>query len=123
MADEGLWVLAAPIFLSRDLQVSENFYVQFLDFTLDSRYDNYLIVSRDQVELHLALAPTLDPLTNSCQAYIRVEGIEALYEQYRAYNVIHPNGALQIHPWGMKEFAVLDPDHNLLKFGEDAEAG
>jgi hypothetical protein len=31
---------------------------------------------------------------------------------------IHPNGPLTIKPWGQKEFSVLDPDNNLLTFGE-----
>ena len=31
---------------------------------------------------------------------------------------IHPNGALQNKPWGQKEFALLDPDSNLLTFGQ-----
>ena len=26
---------------------------------------------------------------------------------------------LEIKPWKQKEFAVLDPDHNLLTFGEN----
>jgi hypothetical protein len=28
-------------------------------------------------------------------------------------------GHLEIKPWGMKEFSLLDPDHNLLTFGQD----
>jgi hypothetical protein len=31
---------------------------------------------------------------------------------------IHPNAALAEKPWGQKEFALLDPDHNLLTFGQ-----
>ncbi len=31
---------------------------------------------------------------------------------------IHPNDPLQIKPWGQKEFSLLDPDHNLLTFGQ-----
>ena len=31
---------------------------------------------------------------------------------------IHPNGDLQTKPWGQREFSVLDPDHNLLTFGQ-----
>ena len=27
-------------------------------------------------------------------------------------------GHLQIKPWGQKEFSLLDPDYNLLTFGE-----
>ena len=31
---------------------------------------------------------------------------------------IHPNGPLEIKPWGQKEFSLLDPDGNLLTFGQ-----
>jgi hypothetical protein len=31
---------------------------------------------------------------------------------------IHPHGLLQLKPWGQKEFSLLDPDNNLLTFGE-----
>jgi len=31
---------------------------------------------------------------------------------------IHPNGYLETKPWGQREFALLDPDKNLLTFGE-----
>jgi hypothetical protein len=31
---------------------------------------------------------------------------------------IHPNGNLRVTPWGQKEFSMLDPDNNLLTFGQ-----
>ena len=31
---------------------------------------------------------------------------------------IHPNGSLTTKPWGQKEFSLLDPDNNLLTFGQ-----
>jgi hypothetical protein len=31
---------------------------------------------------------------------------------------IHPSGHLQTKPWGQKEFSMLDPDNNLLTFGQ-----
>ena len=32
---------------------------------------------------------------------------------------IHPSGHLAAKPWGQKEFSLLDPDNNLLTFGEN----
>ena len=32
---------------------------------------------------------------------------------------MRPNGHLQTKPWGQKEFAILDPDNNLLTFGQN----
>jgi hypothetical protein len=31
---------------------------------------------------------------------------------------MHPNGYLETKPWGQKEFSLLDPDNNLLTFGQ-----
>ena len=33
-------------------------------------------------------------------------------------NNIHPSGHLQSKPCGQKEFAMLDPNNNLLTFGQ-----
>jgi len=61
----------------------------------------------------------LDPKENYGQVYIRTHDIEALYQSMLDNkNSIHPSGHLQIKPWGQKEFALLDPDNNLLTFGQ-----
>jgi hypothetical protein len=62
----------------------------------------------------------LDRLTNYSMIYIRFPSeIENLNEQLRATGAImHPNGKLEIKPWGVKEFAILDPNHTLLTFGQ-----
>jgi hypothetical protein len=62
----------------------------------------------------------LNPPENYGQVYIRVEQIESLYANFLANKVIiHPNSPLEIKSWGQKEFALLDPDNNLLTFGEE----
>jgi hypothetical protein len=51
--------------------------------------------------------------------YIRCQNIDAFYKELITKNVtIHPNGDLGYRPWGIKEFSILDPDLNLLTFGE-----
>jgi sensor histidine kinase YesM len=62
----------------------------------------------------------LDPKENYGQVYIRTDDIDTLYQSLLDNNVsIHPNAPLQTKPWGQKEFALLDPDNNLLTFGQD----
>ena len=47
------------------------------------------------------------------------DSIESLYQSILDYKTtIHPNGPLETKPWGQKEFAGLDPDNNLLTFGQ-----
>ncbi|MEQ9299823.1 MAG: hypothetical protein RIF33_14715 [Cyclobacteriaceae bacterium] len=61
----------------------------------------------------------LDPKENYGQVYIRTDNIDAVYQTLLDNQTsIHPNGKLAIKPWGQKEFSLLDPDTNLLTFGQ-----
>jgi catechol 2,3-dioxygenase-like lactoylglutathione lyase family enzyme len=103
----------------RDPATTRAYYVGQLGFSVEGEYDNYFILERDGIELHFFLHPDLDPRKNYGQVYIRVKEIEALYNAWMEQGVrIHPNGALGDKSWGQREFALLDPDHNLLTFGE-----
>jgi hypothetical protein len=52
--------------------------------------------------------------------YIRCSDIDLFYRQLIDQQVpIHPNGKLANKPWGQREFSLLDPDHNLLSFGQN----
>lgn len=105
----------------RNKSITRSFYVNQLGFkdigTAD--FDGYLILSKDQIEIHFFQHNSLNPLENYGQVYIRVFEIDRVYKQFIDANVlIHPNSPLEIKPWGQKEFAILDPDNNLLTFGE-----
>ncbi len=104
----------------RNKSATHNYYVNQLGFTqVGGNYDEYLMVKKDSIELHFFLFETLQPADNYGQVYIRVQGIDALYNQLvNAGVAIHPNAPLQTKPWGQREFALLDPDNNLLTFGE-----
>ncbi|MCA0427648.1 MAG: VOC family protein [Bacteroidetes bacterium] len=82
-------------------------------------YPDYLILRKDAIELHFFAFPALNPLENYGQIYIHCTEIEAHYKQIQEQGIsIHPNAPLQQKPWGKKEFALLDPDNNLLTFGD-----
>ncbi len=105
----------------RDKKVTRDYYLQQLGFEEygSADYEGYLMVQKDQVQLHFFEFKTLDPKENYGQVYIRTNAIDTLYQSLLDRNVaIHPNGSLQIQPWGQKEFSLLDPDNNLLTFGE-----
>jgi len=103
----------------RDKAITKAYYVEQLQFRELSDYGDYLILQKDQIEIHFFSFPGLNPLENDGQVYIRVNDIENLYQSLRMRKVaIHPNGSLDTKPWGQKEFALLDPDHNLLTFGQ-----
>jgi len=46
-------------------------------------------------------------------------GLIILMNLLKNQTEIHPNGKLGIKPWGQKEFSILDPDNNLLTFGQN----
>lgn len=105
----------------RDKAVTQDYYVNKLGFRPvgDTEYNEYLMVARDGIELHFFLFKELDPKINYGQVYVRTDDVDGLYRWMLAQEVpIHPNGSLQTRPWGQREFHLLDPDHNLLTFGQ-----
>lgn len=107
----------------RDKSATLDFYTRYLGFQVfgDSGYPDYLMLERDAVQLHFFAHRDLDPLTNDGQVYIRTSDIRGYYDWLLDRGApIHPAGPLEEKPWGMWEFSVLDPDHNLLTFGQAA---
>ena len=105
----------------RDKLRTRNFYLTQLGFKdIGSEdFDGYLMVKKDNAEIHFFEFKGLDPKENYGQVYIRTNDIEMLYQSMLDNNSnIHPAGHLQTKPWGQKEFAMLDPDNNLLTFGQ-----
>ncbi|WP_298712762.1 VOC family protein [Chitinophaga sp.] len=105
----------------RDKAATLDFYVNKLSFDLAGAddYPYYLMLRKDEIEIHFFEFKALDPLENAGQVYIRTDDIEALYATFLANSVgIHPNGGLEVKPWWQKEFSILDPDNNLLTFGQ-----
>lgn len=106
----------------RDKATTKDFYLNKLRFkefgTAD--YDRYLMIEKDNIQIHFFEFKELDPKENYGQIYIRTDNIDILYQSMLDKRLmIHPAGHLQIKPWGQKEFAMLDPDNNLLTFGEN----
>ena len=104
----------------RDKSVTKEFYINKLGFQqFGKNYDGYLMVQKDNIQIHFFEFKELDPKENYGQVYIRTNDIDNLYQMLLDRDIsIHPNGVLQEKPWGQKEFSLLDPDNNLLTFGQ-----
>lgn len=103
----------------RNKTATKAFYLNQLGFKEAGDYGDYLMVIKDNVEIHFFEFKDLDPKENYGQVYIRTNDIDSIYQSLLDNNTpIHPHGPLQIKPWGQKEFSILDPDSNLLTFGQ-----
>lgn len=108
---------AIPILASLDAEETIKFYTEKLGFQFHNNWDGYLIFSKDEIEVHLW--PTTDeqvPKNTGC--YVHVTNIDALYDEYKAQEVVHPNGSLKNMPWQMRQFSILDNNGNIIHFGQ-----
>jgi hypothetical protein len=106
-----------PIMASLDLAETARFYTDTLHFAVLGVFDDYLIVRRDDMEIHYWLChdPKL-PQVTAC--YIRGGQVPALFAEFsRATFTGGKISDFAVRPWNMKEFYVYDPHGNLLKFG------
>ncbi len=105
----------------RDKNITRDYYMNQLGFKVfgSADYDGYLMMQKDSIQLHFFEFKALEPKENYGQVYIRTDNIDQFYQSLLENQTrIHPNGRLEIKPWGQKEFSLLDPDSNLLTFGE-----
>jgi hypothetical protein len=105
----------------RSKEATRAFYLSKLSFhepgSVD--YDGYLMVRKDNIEIHFFEFPELDVRENYGQVYIRTENIDAWYRLAMDEKLDIPRaGHLQTKPWNQIEFSIRDPDNNLLTFGQ-----
>lgn len=102
----------------RDKDITRDFYLNKLGFHEfgQADYPGYLMVQKDHVQLHFFEFETLDPKTNYGQVYIRTNDIDHWYSLARQRGVDYK--PVEDKPWRQREFSILDPDHNLLTFGQ-----
>lgn len=107
-----------PILASLNLDKTQSFYQEKLKFETLARFGgDYLIMKRGECVLHFW--PCDDPyIAQSTGCYVHMQGVDELYAEYQAAGVVHPNSSLKNEPYGLREFAILDGDGNLIRFGE-----
>ena len=128
---------AYPNLPVRDVARSVEFFRDKLGLPPRHQEAGFAILSRDAIEVHLWLANDEswrtrngDQLivsgaesfiagTASCR--VRVEGVEELYDSALRLGIVHGNAPLTDQPWGDRDFAIQDPDGNLVTFFQAAE--
>ena len=115
--------IAIPILPSRSVSDTLAFYRRLgFEGKICGAGDSYAILTRGTVELHFFTHTQLRPAESSAGCYIRVSSAEAIYRAFTLAELprigIPRIDTLEDKPWGMKEFAIVDPDGNLLRIGQ-----
>ena len=102
----------------RNKIITKDFYLNkqgFQEFG-SADYDGYLMVEKDSVQIHFFEFKELDPKENYGQVYIRTNDIDEWYQFIKSKNVNSTKPERK--PWKQNEISILDPDNNLLTFGQ-----
>jgi catechol 2,3-dioxygenase-like lactoylglutathione lyase family enzyme len=115
--------LAIPILPSRDIGDTVAFYKRLGFEGGAHEFDaSYAILRRGVVELHFFRHRGLVPAESSAGCYIRVSDVESIYRAFSMSQLprkgIPRVEGLEDKPWGLREFAAVDPDGNLLRIGQ-----
>lgn len=108
-----------PILPMRDKQETKAFYVDilgFVSFDNEDKWERYLMVRKDNVELHFSLHESMVPEKNDYSCYIRTDNVEDWYRLAKEKK-LDIEKELQEYPWQQKEFVIRDPNFNYLVFG------
>ncbi len=119
--------IAIPILPSRSVTDTLAFFKQLgFDGKIRGAGDSYAILTRGTVELHFFTHKELRPAESSAGCYIRVLDVESIYPAFTSAKLprkgIPRMDVLADKPWGMREFAVIDPDGNLLRIGQKIDS-
>lgn len=115
--------LAIPILPSRSVPATVAFYLR-LGFEGGAHaFDpGYAILRRGTLELHFFAHPGLMPAESCAGCYLRVQDVDALHRVFSAQPL--PDHGIprlerpQDKPWGLREFALVDLDGNLVRVGQ-----
>jgi catechol 2,3-dioxygenase-like lactoylglutathione lyase family enzyme len=120
-------VTTIPILPCRDLDELLLFYGP-LGFVLEfeqTEPDVYAILRLEEAEIHFFGYPGVDPATSIAGCYVRVSDADALYAAWSRLGLpakgIPRLDAIADKPWGLREFAVVDPAGNLIRVGHILE--
>lgn len=105
---------AIPKLASLNIERSVKFF-EALGFERIAVLPTVAMVTRDDVDIHFWLTDNPD-IPNATGCRVNVGGIDALYQEYLPFDIIHPNDPLGDKPWGLREFSILDLDGNILTF-------
>jgi catechol 2,3-dioxygenase-like lactoylglutathione lyase family enzyme len=113
----------SPILPSRDLEAAEAFWARLGFATVYKDAAEYLLMKREGAEVHFWLDRELEPTRNDAGAYLRPSHIDALDAEWGTLGLpatgVPRLVRVEDKPWGMRELALVDPDGNLIRAGQE----
>lgn len=103
-----------------DLRISAAFFAS-LGFSVVAEPEGWIFLKRDNCMVMLGHCPDALPPgalgDHSYFGYLRVDDVDAYYEELRARGVV-PVRPPETKPWEMREFAVVSPEGHRLTIGQ-----
>ena len=115
--------LAIPTLPSRSVSETLAFYRRLgFDGEILGTGDSYAVLRRGTLELHFFTHAELRPAESAAGCYLRVSDVEAIYRDFSQAQLLGKGiprlDALADKLWGLREFALVAPDGNLLRIGQ-----
>jgi catechol 2,3-dioxygenase-like lactoylglutathione lyase family enzyme len=112
----------APILPSSDFEATTAFYEPLGFERVGLWPGEYLILGCGEVGLHFFHAPDVDPWATDAGCYLYTEDADALHAALArvglpAAGIPRLQGPPTATDYGLREFAVVDPDGTLLRIG------
>ena len=112
---------ASPVLPVSDLDSAVDHYRKLgFDVRVYDGGAAYAFAARNDIALHLAQVSELDPATNTSACYLYVDDADALYATWRQAEIEGRLTAPVDTDYDLREGAHVDPDGNLLRFGNGA---
>lgn len=115
--------IAIPILPCKSIDDTVAFYkILGFEAKIWGAPNHYAILTRDTVELHFFTQLDLDPANSSAGCYIRMQNVDDTHRAFLSANLsqvgIPRMDRIEDKPWGMREFAIVDPNGNLIRIGQ-----
>lgn len=130
-----------PALPVKSIKNAIEFYTEKLGFQCVSEDQNYGVIKRDEIELHLWVANNknwmwkniflfLRPVKIGCESFlsgtqscrVQVDDIKSLFSELKPFELLHKSSKeLLTTSWSTIEFSITDLYGNLLTFYENIE--
>jgi catechol 2,3-dioxygenase-like lactoylglutathione lyase family enzyme len=109
---------ALPELPFSDVAAAVDYYRDVLGFRINYQQHDLGVMDRDQIAM--VLIARTGRHTGIGSAYVYIENADALYTELRAKGA-NLQGEPLSHPWGLRDFGVLDLERNRITFGQPFE--